>query len=244
MKNLFLLSLLILAGCFKTAEQVKREQKIETLDRQQQDSRSLVVEVNQSIKEMQRKVDTLSGQIEEVQHQQKQVSANDFKALQETVNLIKEQLEVLKEEQESFKEQLAESKKEKKNDKVAEKKGLDDQLKDNYALIKKKQYTKAREILDQLLQTDINAAQTNKVFHQYGEIELKAKQYEKSLVYFSKIYTKYPQSSLAPSSLFHIGLCLKNLGKSEEASQAFSELIEKFPNSPIVKKAKAEMPKS
>lgn len=244
MFNLILLiSLLFLTSCFKTAEQVKREQKIETIDRQFQDSRGLVADITVSIKDVQKKVDVLSGEVEEVKHYQKQFSPQEIKSLQETVTLLKEQFDVLKTEHDSLKSEhqsLIDSLKKNsgKTEKKNEKKSINDQLEDIQGLLKAKKYTKARAILDDLLSQDINAAETNKIYHQYGEIELKAKQPEKAITYFSKIYTKYPQSSLAASSLYHIGLCLKKIGKEEEASEAFSELKEKYPKSPFANKEK------
>jgi len=64
---------------------------------------------------------------------------------------------------------------------------------------------------------------------------------DKALVYFSKIYTKYPRSSLAASSLLFIGRSLKKTGKTEEAKQAFQQVVDDYKGTKEANAAKKEL---
>jgi TolA-binding protein len=61
------------------------------------------------------------------------------------------------------------------------------------------------------------------------------------LIYFSKIYSKYPKSSLAASSLLFIGQNLEKMGKKDEAKEAYAKVVEDYAGSKEAKEAKKEM---
>ena len=69
-------------------------------------------------------------------------------------------------------------------------------------------------------------------------IEYINKNFDNALIYFSKVYTKYPKSSFAPNALLHIGLTFKKQNKNDNALAAFKEVIKNYPKSSQANTAK------
>lgn len=250
----FLLLVLLSVSCIKTADQVNREKRFESMSEQMKDSQGLVADMVSQMKDMQTQLDRLNGKIEELEHHNKQIDPAEINKMNESMELMKaqqasqaEQLTAIQnelKEQRSFIEKVTtslaaerapqKSGSQKKNAKTELAHGLD--------LIKKNAYAEARTELEPLINhSDLTAGDHNKVLHGLGKVEYYTKNYEKSLVYFSKIYSKYPKASLAPSSLLFIGRNLQKMGKKPEAKEAFTKLIEDYAGSNEAKEAKKEL---
>jgi len=251
MKQLLVMSLalLTLGGCLKTAEQVKREQRIDNMSQQLSDSQNIVADLTVMLKNLQSQIDTLSGQIEELQQSQKELKAADLKGMSENVNLLKQQVETLQQTQNTQTEELKQQRGfiEKVTEKLGKlntaapspKKNPKDEIAEARKLINRKKWDDAKGILDQLIGNNaIPASDMNKGLFCLGEVEYGKKKWEKSLGFLSKIYTKYPKSSLAAPSLLHIGRALEKLGKKDEAAQAFQELRSQYPGSAAAKEVR------
>ena len=250
-KLLTLVLLLTLASCLKTAEQVQREKRMESMSEQMQSSQGLLADVLNQIKDMQSQLDRLNGRVEELEHKQKNIDPEKLNKMSENVNLVQTQQTAqstqLQEIQAELKEQrgflekvtttLGQMGKEKPAS--AKKKSAKEQLASALALVKKDKYKAAREELEALIDhPELTPGDHNKVFHGLGKVEYFSKDYEKALVYFSKIYTKFPKASLAPSSLLFIARSFQKLGKTDEAKEAFAKVVEDYPNSPEAAEAK------
>lgn len=243
------------AGCLKTAEQVKREQRVENMSQQLSDSQNIVADMTVMMKGLQQQIDQLSGKVEELQHQQKATSGADLQGMSENLNLLRQQVQSLNENQQKQNTELVQQRAfiEKVTEKLGKmgaqrsegpKKNPKSDIEEARALINKRKYSEAREILEAMVDNSaVNAADQNKALHALGLIEYQQSNYEKGLVFFSKIFTKYPKSSLAPNSLLYIGRSLAKLGKKEEAKQAFSEVVSSYPESSSAKDAKKESAK-
>lgn len=256
MKFLLLAVLFLsLTGCLKTAEQVKREQRMENISQQLSESQNIVADMTIMLKNFQQQIDNLSGKVEELQHQQKALTGTDLNAMNENLNLLRQQVQSLSDSQKAQTEDLQQQRAfiEKVTDKLGKmgtqrsdsaKKNPKAEIDSARALISKKKYAEARAILNDLVGNPaVNAADQNKALHGLGLIEYNQKSYDKALVFFSKIYTKYPRSSLAPSSLLYIGRSLAKLGKKPEAKQAYSEVVSNYPNSSAAQDAQKESAK-
>jgi TolA-binding protein len=251
MKSILVLALLLsLTSCFKTAEQVRREQRVDNMSQQLSDSQNIVADLTVMLKNLQSQIDILSGKVEELQKNQQQLQGADLKGMTESLNVMKTQLDTVQKSQEAQSEELKlqrgfiEKVTEKlgnlnKSTSAGPKKGPKDEIAEARKLIGRRKLSDARSILEGMINdSKVSPGDMNKVLHGLGEIEFAQKNWEKSLVFFSKIYTKYPKSSLAPSSLLHIGRALKKLGKTDEASQAFQELRTQYPDSAAAKEAR------
>lgn len=253
MRHIVLLSLvLLLAGCLKTAGQVQREQRLENMSQQLSDSQNIVADLTVMLKNLQTQIDQLNGKVEELQHQQS--NNGDTKQMRDQLTQLSAEIKTLAEGQKSQNEEMVQQRAfiEKVTDKLGKmgaqrgdaptsndgaKKKPKEAVAEALSLIKKKKHAQAREALERVdREAELGPADRNKVWHALGILEQREGKHEKALVYFSKIYTKYPQSSLAPSSLAHIAESLDKLGKKEEAAQAREELRAQYPDSPLAKK--------
>lgn len=260
MKNFIaLLSIsFVLTGCFKTAEQIRREKQIDTMGSQMDQSGHLVAKLTQQVNELQTKLNAFNGQIEELGHNQ-QMSLNEhLTTLGGNIRSLDEQVKALRLENEENKKHTQRLEKELQENKAyiqkvnstletlskpqasVKKKATDIQA--AHSAFEKSDMKTAENIYLQVLEEGkINAAQRNHVWFNLGLINYNRKTYEESLVYFSKIYAGYPQSSWAPRALLYMARSLGNLKKSNESKGAYQEIIKKFPDSPHAKTAKEEM---
>ncbi len=125
---------------------------------------------------------------------------------------------------------------------AGKKKNVKADLSDALSLVKEGKYSQAKTDLEALIDAEgLSPGDNNKIMHGLGRIEYYTKNYDKALVYFSKIYTKYPKASLAPNSLLYIAKSLKKLGKKDEAKEAFTRVAEDYPGSSESAEAKKEI---
>jgi TolA-binding protein len=247
------LLLALSSACIKTAEQVNREKRFEAMSENMKDSQGLLAEAVAQMKDMQTQLDKLNGRVEELEHKQKQIDPA-------TINKMNENLTLLQTQQQNDSQQLTQIQNELKEqrgfiEKVtaslsamekprasSKKKSAKAELSDALDLVKSGKYTEAKPQLEALIDADgLSAGDNNKIMHGLGRIEYYTKNYDKALVYFSKVYTKFPKSSLAPSSLLYIAKSLKKMKKSAEAKEAFTRVAEDYPGSVEAAEAKKEI---
>lgn len=252
-KILSILAILTLTvSCIKTADQVNREKRIDSMTEQVKDSQGLMADMVSQMKEMQSQINQLSGKIEEIEHKQRQVDPQSITKMNETLEHVKtkqesesgqlNQIQNELKEQRIFMEKVTASLTSMKAAPKAQKKSPKEELAEGLELIKKDKYVDARRVLETLIDhSSLTAGDHNKVLHGLGKVEYYTNNSDKALVYMSKVYTKYPKSSLAPSCLFFIGRSLEKLGKSEEAKQAFAKVVEEYPGTKEAKDAQKEL---
>jgi TolA-binding protein len=241
------------AGCLKTAEQVRREQRMENMSQQLSDSQNIVADLTVTLRNLQGQIDALTGKVEELQHNQN--SNVELKQLKDELAALRLETQTLAEGQKSQSEEMQQQRAflEKVTDSLGKmgsprgesgKKKPKEAVAEAHELIRKKKFSDARAVLEELTEdASVSAADKNKAVHALGVLEYEQKNYDKGLVFFSRVYTKYPQSTLAPSSLMYIGRSFARLGKKDEAKQAFEELQTNYPQSTFAKQAKAEAQK-
>ena len=253
-KFLLLISLLTQAtSCIKTADQVNRERRFESMTEQLADSQSLVADMVAQMKDIQTQLNQMNGRLEEIENNQQKIKPENFKKMEENSALLKSQQEAqntqllaiqaeLKEQRE-FIEKVTKSLNDlSKPAPKAQKKSAKDELSDGLGLVKANKYSEARRDLEALVDhKDLGPADNNKVLHGLGRVEFYTKNYEKALVYFSKIYTNYPRSSLAPSSLLFIARSLDRIGKKKESKEAYNQVIEEYSDNAAAAEAKKEL---
>lgn len=242
-------SLVSLAGCLKTAEQVRREQRVESMSQELASSQNIVADLTVMLKGLQTQIDTLTGRVEELEQAQLQLAKVDPKALSESVVVLKQQVDTLTATQATHGQEIKQQREfiEKVTDRLgkmtssapAPAKNAKQNVQAALKLVNQKKWDQARAALEELIASpSLSPADLNKAYHGLGLVEFGQKNWEKSLVLFSKIYTKYPKSSLAPSSLLHIGRALAKLEKKDESQQALQQLKEQYPQSAAAKEVK------
>lgn len=258
MKLVSLITLLVLStACIKTADQVNREKRFESMSEQMKDSQGLVADLVAQMKDMQSQLDRMNGRLEELEHKQKQLDPANIKQMSETMNVMKTQQETESQQllqiQNELKEQraflekvtasLAAAKESAPREtKSSKKKSARSELETALDHVKANKYDEARTELQALIDhEDLTPGDHNKVLHGLGRVEYYSGNPDKALVYFSKIYTKYPKASLAPSSLLFIGRSLEKMGKKDEAKEAFAKVVEDYKGSKEANEAKKEL---
>lgn len=249
---------LLSTACFKTAEQIRREKQMDNMGSQIDQSGHLVAKLTQQVNELQTKLNAFNGQIEELGHNQ-QMSLNEhLTTLGGNIRSLDEQVKALRLESEENKKHIQNLEKELQDNKAyiqkvnatlsslsqpqaSSKKKVTDVQAAHTAFEKSDMKTAENLYLQVLEDGKINAAQRNHVWFNLGLINYNKKAYEESLVYFSKIYAGYPQSSWAPRALLYMARSLGHLKKNNESKGAYQEIIKKFPDSPHAKTAKEEM---
>ncbi len=254
MKLITLLVLpLILTSCFKTAKEIKREKQRDTQIRQ---SSQMVAELTLHVKDLQTKLANATGQIEEVEHNTKTKTEETALTFTQTIASLSEQVKVLTQQSQQNKIKLAALEKEVESQKQyiksvnktlgkiagPTKKSSSNKLKSAHKAFEKNQQKKAISLYLDLLNTGkVNARQRNHIRYNLGLLYYWKKDYNNALVYFSKIYTKYPKSSWASKCLLYIARSFKGQKKAAEANATYAELVKKYPKSSSAKKAKKEM---
>lgn len=247
--------LLMSTACIKTAEQVNREKRFEAMTENMKDSQGLLADVVGQMKDMQSQLDKMNGRIEEIEHRQKGIDPQSFQKMNENMTLLQsqqqsdsEQLSKIQaelKEQRAFLEKVTSSLSSMGNEKPrasSKKKSAKTELSSALYLVKVGEFGKAKSELEGLIDNEeLSPGDNNKLMHALGRVEYYTKNYEKALVYFSKVYPKYPKASLAPNSLLYIAKSLKKLGKKDEAKEAFTRVAEDYPGSQESAEAKKEL---
>lgn len=242
-------------ACIKTAEQLQREKRMETIADQMGDTQGLMANLVEQMKDIQTQLNTINGRIDELEHKQGSMSnSQELKEMSESLNLLKTQQEnqasqfaVIQnemKEQRSFIEKVTSSLANVKESstKTNKKKSAKEELEVGLTLIKKNKFDEARKQLEGLIDHEgLTPGEKNKVLHGLGKVEFFTGNHEKAMVYFSKIFTKYPKASLASSSLLFIGKSLNKMGKKDEARQAFLKVIEDYKDTKEANEARKEI---
>ena len=248
---LFFLLSSLLTSCFKTAEQIKREKKFDQMSVQYDQSSKIIAELQIKVKDLQNRLANTTGQLEEIDHLQKEMSEKQKKTLNELVAQLSEQVNLLILESKNQKADIQNLQAELNKQKAYTKKVTSSLSKisssqPSYAnankLFESNKMKEAEAMYEEVLAAGkINAAQTNAVKYNLGLINYWNKKYEDSAAYFSQIYTKWPKSSYAHKSLLYIARCFDKMGKKAEAKAAYGEVIKKYPKSSSAKKAQEEI---
>jgi TolA-binding protein len=227
---------------------------MENMSEQMESSQGLLADMVSQMKDMQSQLDKMNGRLEVLEHKNQNIDLEALKKMNENVTLLQTQQQndstQLTQIQNELKEQraylekvtagLASLSKEKASS--GKKKSAKDELNSALTLIRREKFANARESLEGLIDnSELSPGDVNKLFHGLGRVEYFSKNYDKALVYFSKIYTKFPKSSLAPSSLLYIGRTLKKMGKKDEAVEALNKVAEDYPKSKEASEAKKEL---
>lgn len=253
-KILPLLCLLFLSSCLKTAQEIERDKKLDQLILQKEQAGVLVANLTQQVQELEGRLASTSGQIQEIDHKQKTDQEKSFLTTKESIQRLNEQVAILLKENKENQDKI-DSLTKKVNSQtkyikkvntnlgaiVTPKSNSKSTLQEANALFEKSKLNEAFDKYNEVLsENKINAAQRNAVYYNMGLISYWKKKYEDCISYMSKIYTKYPRSSYAPKSLIYIARGFKKMGKSDEATATFDEVISKYPKSKQARDAKKE----
>ncbi|MCK5882722.1 MAG: tetratricopeptide repeat protein [Bacteriovoracaceae bacterium] len=243
--------LLVLSGCFKTAEQIRREKMLDGLAIQMVDNQKLTAESTVRLQNMEERLSLLNGTVEETGHKNKQNVKQSFNDLQAEFSLIRENHRTLREDVEENKRLLSENKsylekllktlnkltgKPRKKKKSSYQQAVHDYRTKNY----KRAWPKLVSFYKNKKYKGKTRAQ---ITYYLGMISFRKKKFKDSLIYFSQLFTEHPRSPLNTSGLLHLGRAFDNLGQKDQAKQAFETLLAKFPKTKYRKTVEMELKK-
>jgi TolA-binding protein len=236
-----------LAGC-KTREDIVREQKVENMSSQMQDSQKLNADFTVRLQNLEERLSNVSGKVEEGQHQTQKTVDTRIQALEEKITLIEasqksqtEGLTILTEKLASQEKYIGEVLGTLKNlsGKGKAKTKKRSHYEDAMADYKKGRYKSAKTKLSALLNGKrLKKSQKARVIHNMGMISFMNKENESALTYFSQLFTQHPKSGYNKNGLLFLAKTFRRIGKKEEAKQSLSELIKRWPKARQVKEAK------
>jgi tol-pal system protein YbgF len=102
------------------------------------------------------------------------------------------------------------------------------------------QYKSARENFQSLLASDAGNSLSDNAQYWIGECNYAMRQYKKAIMDFEKVFT-FPQSNKNADAQFKLGLCYERLGDAAKAREEFQRLIDVYPNSDYVARAREHL---
>lgn len=246
--KIILLSLLVFISACKTREDIAREQMVDNIAVQIQDNQKLSADVTVRLQQIEERINAVTGKVEETQHEATQSIDTKVKSVEERLTLIETNQASQAEQLKNIEGKLKEQDKYLKNvlstlqglskKPTSSKKKLSkyQQAMNHYG---KGRYSQAKPILEELLDNKkLRSSQIARITHNLGMIAYMDKDNQKALIYFSKLFTKYPKTGYNKNGLLFLAKTFERLGQKEEAKQTLNELIAKFPKAKQVSKAK------
>lgn len=218
-------------------------------------SASLTAELQMKMNELQNKLASTSGQIEEIDYKATTNNQETTKTLSQTIASLSEQVKILNKENTENKAEIQKIQSELDAQKQyvskltgtltkiagPSKSSSASGIQEAHKAFEKNDQKEATKLYEQVLaEGKINNREKNHVRYNLGLMSYWNKKYDDALSYFSSIYTKWPKSSWAPRALLQIARTFKKQNKKDEANATYDEIIQKFASSSQAKKAKEE----
>jgi len=105
-----------------------------------------------------------------------------------------------------------------------------------------KQYQQSLEMFQRLLEKDNSHILSDNCRYWIGESYFAMKNYRKAIIEFEKVFT-YLKSNKDDDAQLKLGICYKRLGDVKRAKEEFEKLINNYPKSEYVLRAKTELKK-
>lgn len=101
-------------------------------------------------------------------------------------------------------------------------------------------YNGAIEVFESLLASDARNSLSDNAQYWIGECHYALRQYKKAIVDFEKVFT-FPNSNKDDSAQFKLGLCYLRMGDNAKSREEFQRLIDVYPNSEFVSRAREHL---
>lgn len=107
-----------------------------------------------------------------------------------------------------------------------------DQYNYAFSLLRQADYDAAEAAFQEFLTMHPNGDLSGNAYYWLGETFYVRNNYQQAAINFLKGYQQFPESTKAPDNLLKLGVTLSRLGKTAEACATFAELSRKFPDAP------------
>lgn len=239
---LSLILLTVVVSC-KTREQIAREQMVDTLAVQVGDSQKLSADVFVRIQNLEERLSSVNGMVEESTYKNKVSTEDRFKKLEERMSVIETQnlelnkdLNQLRSESDAQKKYLEDvlstlGKISGSSPKKTAAKG-GSEYDEGMALYKKGKYKESKEILLSLYTgKKVKGNQFARVVHNLGMIEYMDKKNDQAIAYFVQLLNEHSKSSYNRNGMLVLTKTFLRLNKKDEARATSEELAKRYPGS-------------
>ena len=244
---LFVVIIITINISCKTTEQLQREKLLDSLSLKMVHVQKENSNSNIKIQEIQKRLSGLTGEVEEKYHTQKTNDLKEIQKIKEDIDVIKSSLnnalvslkdqEQQLDDQKKYINQILSTLKKISGGAKSSKKKLSP-YKSAMADYRKGRYKTARKKLNKLNTKKMSSGQKARIFHNLGMCNFILKNYDNSIIYFSKLITQYPKSGHIANALLFLGKSLTKKGQKEDAKDAYGTLIENHPKAKQTKQAK------
>ncbi len=107
-----------------------------------------------------------------------------------------------------------------------------DQYNYAFSLLRQADYDAAEAAFQEFLTMHPNGDLSGNAYYWLGETFYVRNNFQQAAINFLKGYQQFPESTKAPDNLLKLGVTLSRLGKTAEACATFAELGRKFPDAP------------
>ena len=237
-----LLLLFILISC-KTQEEINREKMVDNLFRRMKDNQKIVAESTSKIQNMEERLSDLLGQIQQLDYKSETQFLDEINKLKKRMTHMEDQQSSLGKNFKKLKTRMSTQEDYIQNvvktlKSLQQKKNQNDYQR-GLKLYRSARYERAKTYL---LRAYNNSKYTGKtkahITHNLAMIAYMDKEFDKALVYFSKLYSNYPKVIYNKNGLLFMAKTFLEKGQKSEAKQTLNELMKNFPDAKQVSEAK------
>lgn len=106
-----------------------------------------------------------------------------------------------------------------------------------FELIKRAEYDASIQVFQDFLINSPQSELASNASYWMGEAYYIKEDNQQALKAFNRVIEVYPMSSKVPDAMLRAADCLANLGQEDEAKNMYSELVERYPQTPAAEKA-------
>lgn len=110
-----------------------------------------------------------------------------------------------------------------------------------FDLLRSQQLEKAKNALEEFIEINDDHSLAGSAYYWIGEIMYLEQEYKEAALKFAEAYQKYPDSIKVPDMLLRLSKSLSKIDKTEQSCITLKELISKYPESRLIKKAEMEL---
>lgn len=221
-----LLAILVGLGACKTKMDVQREQDLERIKQDIRTAKGTKADLDVVTEQMRTELTRMTNYVEEQTIYQRRQTEE----LKQEILAVAARLEAL--------EQRIKAKEE--AEKEAEK-APPANFEIGQRMIDNKQYDEATEVFREIVRKNANANDVRKARYLLAESLFLGENYATAALEYSEYKRAYPKDSRMAEATFRQAQAFKSLGKKKEAKLFFQELVEKYPKSTLVPRAKNEL---
>ena len=110
-----------------------------------------------------------------------------------------------------------------------------------FDLLRSQQLEKAKNALEEFIEINDDHSLAGSAYYWIGEIMYLKQEYKEAALKFAEAYQNYPDSIKVPDMLLRLSKSLSKIDKTEQSCITLKELISKYPESRLIKKAEMEL---